>query len=72
MGTALAYAGNLPVRLGAQKGLGMVRTVVGISYPRVWCYSTSELTGGVSMVGMVKEQPYRAYEDSGGDITSPL
>jgi hypothetical protein len=29
------------------------------SRPRVWCYSTSELAGGVSMVGTANEQPYR-------------
>ena len=70
VGTALVYAGNLPVWLGAQKDLGMARTAVGISCPRVWCHSTSELAGGVSMVEMVKEQPYRTCEDSGRDITS--
>lgn len=38
----------------------------------VLCYSTSELAEGVSMVGTAKEEPYRACEDSGGGITSPL
>ena len=34
------------------------------------CCSTSELAGGVSIVGVAKEQPHRACEDSGRDITS--
>ena len=48
----------------------MARTAVGTSWPRVWCYGTSERTGGVSMVGMANEQLYGACEDTGGDITS--
>jgi hypothetical protein len=48
----------------------MARTAVGSSRPRVWYYSTSELAGGVSMVEVANEQPYRAREGTGGDITS--
>ena len=49
--------------------MGMARTAVRTSRPRVWCYSMNELAGGVSMVGVAKERPYRAYEGSGGDMT---
>jgi hypothetical protein len=54
-----------------QEGLGMARTAVEISRPRVWCYSPSSLAGGFSMVGTAKEQPYRDCEDGGGDIMAP-
>jgi hypothetical protein len=53
----VAYAGNRPVLLGAPEGLGMTRMAVGILRARVWRYSTSELAGGVLMVGMAKDSP---------------
>ena len=47
----------------------MARTAVGTSRPRVWRHSTCKLAGGVSMVRIDKEQPYRVCEDTPvGDI----